>query len=379
MTQTPTNTVTPTQTLTPSPTPPVNYLIAVVINNPEDAGKQFQAPSFDFTSNQQPGSWYFTVGGDVLTVTQPSLFIPFLLPPGGSMTPVDGEQLTITQEIAGFPGYISFNPPIGDKFWYLISSVEYTSAQLSTILANATLIVNPQLVANIWRGSFTYDIIPTQSNYTYLIYDYRHPPSPIPCPNCVVQDITIGTQTWAKCNLDVSTYANNDPIPEVTDPTAWAALTTGAWCYYNNDSVSGATYGKLYNWYAVNDPRGLAPAGYHIPSDTEWTTLTTFLGGESVAGGKMKETGLCHWLTPNTNATNSSDFTGLPGGCRYLSNTSFVFIEINKYGYWWSSTVNGPNTGYPNVFYRRLSYNNATSGRNNISKSSGFSVRCIKN
>ena len=180
-TQTPGASVTPTltQTLTPSPTKPANYVIAVVINNPEDAGKQVQTPSFDFTSNQAPGSWYFNGGGNVLTVTQPSLFIPLLLEPGGSMTPVDGEQLTITQEIAGFPGYISFNPPIGDKFWYLISSVEYTSAQLSTILANATLIVNQQLVANTWRASsFTYDIIPTQSNYTYLIYDYRHPPAP---------------------------------------------------------------------------------------------------------------------------------------------------------------------------------------------------------
>ena len=375
----PTKTPTKTPTPTPTPTKAANYLIGVIINDPEDAGKQYQAPSYDFSSNQSPGSWYFN-GGGLLTLTQPSLFLSKIVVPGNSDTPVDGDALTITQEIAGFPGYLVFNPPIGNKFWYLISSVEYTSAQLSTILANATLIVNPQLVNTVWRASsFTYDIIPTQSNYTYLIYDYRKSSPPSPCPDCVAQDITIGTQTWAKCNLDVSTYANGDPIPEVTDPTAWAALTTGAWCYYNNDSVNGTTYGKLYNWYAVNDPRGLAPVGYHIPSDTEWTTLTTFLGGESVAGGKMKETDLCHWLTPNTDATNSSNFTGLPGGCRYLSNTSFIFFEINKYGYWWSSTVNGSNPGFPNVFYRRLNYNNATAGRNNISKASGFSVRCIKN
>jgi uncharacterized protein (TIGR02145 family) len=199
------------------------------------------------------------------------------------------------------------------------------------------------------------------------------------CVNCVAQDVVIGTQTWAKCNLNVSTYRDGTPIPQVTSPTAWANLTTGAWCYYNNDPSTEATYGKLYNWYAVNDPRGLAPTGYHIPSDAEWTTLTTFLGGESVAGGKMKETGTCHWLSPNTGATNSSNFNGVPGGCRYLNNTSFVFIEIYKYGYFWSSTVNGPNPGFPNVFYRRLNYNNATAGRNSLSKATGFSVKCIKN
>ncbi|MBC7605445.1 MAG: fibrobacter succinogenes major paralogous domain-containing protein [Burkholderiales bacterium] len=97
-------------------------------------------------------------------------------------------------------------------------------------------------------------------------------------------------------------------------------------------------YGKLYNWYAVNDPRGLAPIGYHVPSDAEWTTLTTFLGGEEVAGGKMKESGTTHWNGPNTNAANTSGFTGLPGVARYDFGT---FANIVLLGYWWSSTEVG--------------------------------------
>lgn len=140
--------------------------------------------------------------------------------------------------------------------------------------------------------------------------------------------VTICTQTWATKNLDVTTYNDGTPIPQVTDPTAWANLTTGAWCYYNNYAANNATYGKLYNWYAaagiydaasLANPalrKKLAPTGYHVPTDAEWTILTTCLGGESVAGGKMKSTGTSLWTAPNTAATNSSGFTGLPGGCR---------------------------------------------------------------
>ncbi|MEO6490062.1 MAG: fibrobacter succinogenes major paralogous domain-containing protein, partial [Ferruginibacter sp.] len=116
--------------------------------------------------------------------------------------------------------------------------------------------------------------------------------------------LTICCQSWMTKNLDVATYRNGTPIPKVTDPAAWAALTTGAYCYYNNDSATyAATYGKLYNWYAVNDPSGLAPEGWHIPTDFEWTTLENCLGGATVAGGAMKQTGPIYWTTPNTGAT----------------------------------------------------------------------------
>ena len=152
-----------------------------------------------------------------------------------------------------------------------------------------------------------------------------------------IPTVTIGTQLWTTSNLGVTTYRNGDPIPEVTDPTEWAGLTTGAWCYYNNDSANGAIYGKLYNWYAVNDARGLAPSGFHIPSNAEWSTLISFLGGTSVAGGKMKSTGTSLWLSPNGGATNESGFSGFPSG-RRIPNGSSVFIR--SYGYWWSRSDN---------------------------------------
>jgi uncharacterized protein (TIGR02145 family) len=191
--------------------------------------------------------------------------------------------------------------------------------------------------------------------------------------------VTIGTQVWQSTNLDVTTYRDGTPIPQVTDPTAWANLTTGAWCYYNNDSANGALYGKLYNWYAVagihdNDPNTpnkiLAPEGWHVPTDAEWTTLTTFLGGDSVAGGKMKAIGTL-WQSPNVNATNSSGFIGLPTGYRGYNGT-FDSIGIN--GPWWSSSVDST----ANARYRALFYGNGVASSSNSPKSYGFSVRCLR-
>ena len=183
--------------------------------------------------------------------------------------------------------------------------------------------------------------------------------------------IVIGTQQWMEKNLDVLTYRNGDIIPQVTDPTAWAALTTGAWCYYNNDVANGAIYGKLYNWYAVNDPRGLAPTGWHVPTDDEWTTLSNTLGGDAVAGGKMKVAGTTRWTTPNTGATNESGFAGLPGGFR---STSGPFFGVGDGGFWWSST----ETNTPNAWGRVLFYFSGDIGRDGYSKEGGFSVRCLR-
>ncbi|MBM2817187.1 MAG: hypothetical protein HW421_3949 [Ignavibacteria bacterium] len=185
------------------------------------------------------------------------------------------------------------------------------------------------------------------------------------------ESVTIGTQVWMSKNLDVSTYRNGEAIPHVTDQTAWGNLTTGAWCYYNNDANNGTTYGKLYNWYAVNDPRGLAPAGWHVPSDAEWTTLTTYLGGESVAGGKLKETGTAHWNSPNTGATNESGFSALPGGWR--SNYG-AFFYVGNYGYWWSATESDGT----NAWLRDLGFDSADIYRDGYSKGDGFSVRCLR-
>lgn len=183
--------------------------------------------------------------------------------------------------------------------------------------------------------------------------------------------LTVCTQQWMERNLDVTTYRNGDQIPYVTDPVAWAALTTGAWCYYYNDPTYNAKYGKLYNWYAVNDPRGLAPAGWHVPSDAEWNTPESCLGGTSVAGGKMKVYTLNNWVSPNTGATNSSGFSGLPGGGR---NFDGFFNSESSNAFWWSSSASTPTTGW----FRYVSYNNAIFSRDFIDKRVGFSVRCLK-
>jgi uncharacterized protein (TIGR02145 family) len=182
--------------------------------------------------------------------------------------------------------------------------------------------------------------------------------------------VTICTQKWMDRNLDVTTYRNGDTIAHVTDPIAWQTLTTGAWCYYNNDPSTNATYGKLYNWYAVNDPRGLAPIGWHVPTDTEWTAVESCLGGSSVAGGKMKVAGTTTWTSPNTEATNTSAWAGLPGGTRINGQFSRTRFD----GFWWSST----QTNTTNAWARLLTYNDGSLYRFNYEKHRGFSVRCLR-
>lgn len=199
------------------------------------------------------------------------------------------------------------------------------------------------------------------------IYKTRRDPS---C-ECVGGEVVIGNQIWTCSNLDVTTFRNGDVIPQVTDQAAWVNLTTPAWCYYNNDPANGAIYGKLYNWHAVRDPRGLAPAGYHIPTDAEWTTLTSYLGGENVAGGKMKSTGTTLWSSPNTVATNESCFTGLPGGFRH--NLGYYY-GVGTDGFWWSSSEKDTTTAWG----RSLYYGNGSAGRVYGDKESGKSIRLVK-
>lgn len=182
--------------------------------------------------------------------------------------------------------------------------------------------------------------------------------------------VTIGGQVWMQKNLNVCKYRNGDDIPQVQDPTAWVNLTTGAWCYYQNNTANGTVYGKLYNWYAVNDPRGLAPVGYHIPSDSEWTTLTTFLGGVEFAGGEMKATTLWTPFPGNIN-TNSSGFTGFPGGARFFDGP---FIGIGDGGYWWSSS----EASTTDAWSRSLNYSTGFAYRSLYYKPDGLSVRCLR-
>ena len=196
----------------------------------------------------------------------------------------------------------------------------------------------------------------------------------------------IGTQYWMDRNLDVTAYRDGTVIPQVTDPTAWGNLTTGAWCYYNNDADNGAIYHKLYNWYAVMGiataesatpttaqiaaRKQLAPQGWHIPTDAEWTTLSTFLGGDE--GGKMKTTGTTDWPSPNTSATNQSGFSGLPGGFRFNDGT---FYNVGFNGHWWSATQDG---SVSLAWYRYLGYNSGILGRGSWHLRNGYSVRCLR-
>ncbi len=186
--------------------------------------------------------------------------------------------------------------------------------------------------------------------------------------NIKAQDVKIGTQTWTTKNLEVETYRNGDKIPQVEDKEEWAKLTTGAWCYYENKTANDITYGKLYNWYAVNDSRGLAPKGYHIPTEAEWTKLTDYLGGDLIAGAKMKST---NGWEEYGNGSNTSGFAGLPGG---FCSSYGIFNQIGANGYWWSSSE--VTTG--SAWYRYLYYSNGNVGRFNSNEQNGFSVRCLR-
>ena len=214
-----------------------------------------------------------------------------------------------------------------------------------------------------------------------------------------VKGVAIGTQVWTTKNLDVATFRNGDPIPQAKSYEEWKAAGDNkqpAWCYYDNKAANGTKYGKLYNWYAVNDARGLAPAGWHVPTDEEWTVLSTFLGGDAVAGKKMKSTSgwspleiTCanceSWndeyrgktrcnvckdtrevlgKTNSGNGTNSSGFTALPGGLCI----KWYFDYVGKIGGWWSASGTGT---------RELHYNYSVLNRTS-SNDVGLSVRCVK-
>jgi len=188
--------------------------------------------------------------------------------------------------------------------------------------------------------------------------------------NNLYYSVTIGTQTWMQENLKTTHHNDGTGIPLVTDNTEWKNLSTPGYCWYdNNESGYKSTYGALYNWYTVNTGK-LCPAGWHVPANGEWITLSNYLGGESVAGNKLKEAGSIHWSDLNT-ATNESGFTALPGGNRLDDGT---FADIGNNGYWWSSSLVLPSLSY-NVSLYSNSGNLARGSNLNVY---GFSIRCIK-
>ncbi len=190
----------------------------------------------------------------------------------------------------------------------------------------------------------------------------------------IYNTVAIGSQIWMAENLKTTKYQEGSEIPNVTDNTTWSNLTSGAFCWYDNDSATyKITNGALYNYYAVTDSRNLCPAGWHIPDNGEWNILETYLGGSGMAGGKMKEAGAFHWASPNTGADNTSGFSGLPGGYRSVNG---IFLDSGYYGFWWSSTEYSASGAW--VLY--LGYDKLYTYKGyDVSKTIGFSVRCIRN
>ncbi|MBN2104125.1 fibrobacter succinogenes major paralogous domain-containing protein [bacterium] len=189
----------------------------------------------------------------------------------------------------------------------------------------------------------------------------------------VYKTIKIGDQWWMAENLRVTHYRNGDEIPNVTKDLEWRLLSTSGYCVYDNNESNAEIYGYLYNWYAVNDTRKLAPEEWHVPSNDEWQTLVDYLGGDYLAGGKMKETGSTHWKSRNIGATNESGFTALPCGCRTpVNNGFFVNLGINT-NFWASDEYNADS-----AWHWSLSYDDTFVGHGHSNKRFGYSVRCIK-
>jgi uncharacterized protein (TIGR02145 family) len=183
----------------------------------------------------------------------------------------------------------------------------------------------------------------------------------------IYKTVDIGTQTWMAENLKSIKYKDGTAIPFVTDVTKWGALSTPAYCWYNNDSIG---YGAMYNWYTVNTSM-LCPAGWHVPSDAEWTTLEDYLGGSATASGKLREVGTTHWSSTNSDVTNESGFTALPGGYR---NSFGSFNSIRSHAYWWTATQSTPVDAYSRGLY--FGYNEVD--RSSTNYRAGLFIRCVK-
>jgi len=273
---------------------------------------------------------------------------------GGNVTDDGGTTVTAR----GVCWSTSQNPTISDSYTSDGSGTGSFSSSITGLDQNTTYYVRAYAINSVgiaYGEQVSFTPLSTVTDYDGNVYP----------------TVTIGTQTWMAENLKTTKYNDGTAIPLVTNSTEWSNLTTPGYCWYNNDEASYKnTYGALYNWYTVNTEK-LCPTGWHVPTDSEWVTLTDYLGGISVAGGKLKETGTTHWKNPNTGATNESGFTALPGG--YRSNDG-AFDDVGYYGSWWSSTEYSTT----NAYSRRLYYNYAYFYRLYYNKKLGYSVRCVR-
>lgn len=186
----------------------------------------------------------------------------------------------------------------------------------------------------------------------------------------VYKTVAIGNQVWFGENLKTTKYANGDPISLVTDGAEWPNLNSGAYCEYDNSSVLTSTYGLLYNWYAAIDPKNICPDGWHVPIHNDWVALVDILGGESVAGGKLREEGTSHWLSTSAVVTDEYGFTALPAGYRFGG----TFQQPGYYAIFWSSSERDADDGW----ILNLTGSSIQSFLQSGYKTDGYSVRCIK-
>lgn len=234
------------------------------------------------------------------------------------------------------------------------------------------------------EDNFTFDL-GINDPYTYYIRAFASNHKGYAFGNVVIlhdenryPSVTIGTQEWMAINLATTKFRNGDPIPLVTDDDSWFNLNTAAACYYRNDTVNYFLYGMMFNWYAVNDPRNIAPPGWHLPSDQEWEILIEYLGGENVAGDKLKEAGSEHWFETeytSSSATNETGFTALPGGLRTMNDRNeYYFAYLGQSGCWWSAS----EVDLANARLFAVHYHDAKAKLYVNDKRIGVSVRCIK-
>jgi len=275
-------------------------------------------------------------------------------------TLLSAKQLNATADI---PGTFVYTPEIGTKLNLGADQdlkVDFTPTDVVNYSGvSKTVKINIQAVI-LFNPNLTHGTMSDQDGNVY-------------------KTVTIGTQTWMAENLRTSKYRNGTTIPNISDSLAWVALSTGAYCTYENtsDNIRIEIYGRLYNWYAATDSRNIAPAGWHVPTNAEWTVLANYVGSIGVPGpegGKMKETGTTHWKTPNSGATNESGFTALPSGNRGINNNGSIFYNVNVFSVFWSSTTYDLTNARNWYMY----YNDAIVYTNIGYKSNGFSVRLIK-
>lgn len=318
-----------------------------------------------YATNQNGTSYgnqvtFTTNAGDlpVLTTVPVTLITPYSAKSGGNITSDGGSSIPIK----GVCWSTSPNPTIYDTKTTDGPGNSSFSSILACLTPNTTYYI--RAYANNDAGtaygnelSFT-----TSQVVSGQVYDID---------GNLYHTVIIGTQEWMVENLKVTHYRNGTPVTYKSSFDDWCSITKGVYCDYLNMPDTSLVYGKLYNWYVVSDTNNIAPVGWHVPSDSEWTVLSDYLGGLTLAGGKLKETGFSHWKSPNSFATNETGFTALPGGSKACNGSTY---SLHEFGFWWSTHVNLSGS----AGYCRMWSNYGNLDKYHSSKTFGYSIRCVK-